>query len=340
MSLSSGFDAVVNRIAGRLEAKGHENLESAVQVLAVVLSSFSGKEYLPPDTVLTAVNRTLSLAYDQHSAGRATSKSVLRLLTVIREHITGSLPEDVVVLLAALRTGLGLWIEDKMEIMTVDDFNSVIIPLYCDTLQVLERLPLSSATLQNIESFLASGFSRIPTPAIAPFAFEKFWRATYYGQTQFYEDLPPSIKFCLLCFVAAYGGDLAFGLSVSTESQTQDSLILLTTVGANSMIHVSSNHGVDQLVDEDNIRGEHDESIPSVADMTFILLSDHYTREHPALRRLQHYASGNVISSPDEELADHQQLPSKSILRYLPESPIPEAECPLGQGECGENTRG
>lgn len=71
-----------------------------------------------------------------------------------------------------------------------------------------------------LEPFLASGFSRIPVPAIAPFAFEKFWRATYHGQTQFYDKLPPRIQSCLVCFASAYGGDLASGLSVSTESQS------------------------------------------------------------------------------------------------------------------------
>lgn len=72
-----------------------------------------------------------------------------------------------------------------------------------------------------MENFLAFAFSRIPTPAIAPFAFENFWRATYHGQSQFRDHLPPKIKSCLSCFVAAYGGDLADGLSLSTESQSQ-----------------------------------------------------------------------------------------------------------------------
>lgn len=95
------------------------------------------------------------------------------------------------------------------------------VSLYCETLKALEVLPLSIQSLQEMENFLASAFSRIPTPAIAPFAFEKFWRATYHGRGQFCNILPLKIKSCLGCFVAAYGGDLADGLPLTTESQSQ-----------------------------------------------------------------------------------------------------------------------
>ena len=95
------------------------------------------------------------------------------------------------------------------------------VSLYCEALKALEVLPLSVQSLQDMENFLASAFSRIPTPAIAPFAFEKFWRATYHGRSQFCDILPLKIKSCLACFAAAYGGDLADGLSLASESQSQ-----------------------------------------------------------------------------------------------------------------------
>lgn len=117
-------------------------------------------------------------------------------------------------------TSLILWYDDLSWF-----FNTLNRPkavsLYCTALKALEALPLSIQFLQDMENFLASAFSRIPSPAIAPFAFEKFWRATYHGQIQFYSNLPPKIKFCLSCFVSAYGGDLADGLSLATESQSQ-----------------------------------------------------------------------------------------------------------------------
>ncbi|KAI6114400.1 hypothetical protein F5141DRAFT_1106378 [Pisolithus sp. B1] len=222
--LSEDFHAVVDAISERLQGGDAGDWEFFIQVLTVILCNFVEKGYKPRNSVLGPINTALSRIYDQRPAASETLAHVFHLLAILRNWITASVPENALVILVALRTGLSLWIEDQAEIMREEDFNAVIIPLYCDTLEVLERLPLSHEALRDIESFLASGFSRIPAPAVAPFAFEAFWRATYYRQTQFYDDLPPRIKLCLTCFVAAYGGDLACGLSTSTESQSQDAL--------------------------------------------------------------------------------------------------------------------
>ncbi|KAI6129804.1 hypothetical protein EDD16DRAFT_1701243 [Pisolithus croceorrhizus] len=222
--LSEDFHAVVDAIFERLQGGDAGDWEFFTQVLTVILCNFVEKGYMPRNSVLGPINTALSRMYDQGPAASETLGHVFHLLAILRNWITASLPENALVILVALRTGLGLWIEDQAEIMREEDFNAVIIPLYCDTLEVLERLPLSYEALRDMEPFLASGFSRIPAPAVAPFAFEAFWRATYYRQAQFYDDLPPRIKLCLTCFVAAYGGDLACGLSTSTESQSQDAL--------------------------------------------------------------------------------------------------------------------
>ncbi|KAI6129934.1 hypothetical protein EDD17DRAFT_1752711 [Pisolithus thermaeus] len=222
--LSEDFHAVVDAIFERLQGGDAGDWEFFTQVLTVILCNFVEKGYMPRNSVLGPINTALSRMYDQGPAASETLGHVFHLLAILRNWITASLPENALVILVALRTGLGLWIEDQAEIMREEDFNAVIIPLYCDTLKVLERLPLSYEALRDMEPFLASGFSRIPAPAVAPFAFEAFWRATYYRQTRFYDDLPPRIKLCLTCFVAAYGGDLACGLSTSTESQSQDAL--------------------------------------------------------------------------------------------------------------------
>ena len=51
---------------------------------------------------------------------------VLCLLVALRDHIIASVPEDVMKILVVLRASLSLWIEDEMEVMSVDAFNSVV----------------------------------------------------------------------------------------------------------------------------------------------------------------------------------------------------------------------
>ncbi|KAI6039331.1 hypothetical protein EDC04DRAFT_3009874 [Pisolithus marmoratus] len=295
---SEDFHAVVDAIFERLQGRDGAKWEFVIQVLTAIFCNFLEKVHMPRDSVLRPIDTALSCIYNQRPATSNAFKHVFHLFAILRNWITASLPENVLVLLVALRTGLCLWIEDKAETMREEDFNAVIIPLYCDTLKVLERLPLSHEALRDMETFLASGFSRIPAPAVAPFAFEAFWRATYYRQTQFYDNLPSRIKFCLTCFVAAYGGDLAFGLSASTESQSQsqDSFAhsaeagnLVETRGSpqrhhfSSGISVGSEHGSGPRlshIPEESRAGRtvvdaatEAEDFPSILDTTFILPS-------------------------------------------------------------------
>lgn len=238
VALSGDFHVVVDAIFERLQGRDAGQWEFVIQVLTAIFCNFMEKGHMPRDSVLGPIDTALSCLYNQRQATSDAFKHVFYLFAVLRNWITASSPDNVLVILVALGNGLRLWIEDRSHIMREDDFNAVIIPLYCDTLKVLERLPLSHEALRDMESFLASGFQRIPAPAVAPFAFEAFWRATYYRQTQFYDNLPPKIKDCLTCFVAAYGGDLAFGLSMSTESQSQSQDSLARSVGGGNLVEI------------------------------------------------------------------------------------------------------
>ncbi|KAF9241176.1 hypothetical protein BU15DRAFT_73648 [Melanogaster broomeanus] len=201
--------------------------------------------------------------------------------------------------------------------------------------------PLDS--LQDMEVFLASAFSRIPTPAIAPFAFEKFWRATYHGRSQFDDILPPRIKSCLVCFVAAYGGDLADGLSLPTESQSQNN-----SNGFASQSHtgykLSGGSGfwdvpwslskADEfelkVFDPETIPQARERTFPGPEDTTFLLADeDDEVFQSTVLRQLQDYSSRLDTSSLDEldrSISDpHVLLPSIcSPPRGLPTSRSPE----------------
>ncbi|KAG9315759.1 hypothetical protein JVU11DRAFT_3408 [Chiua virens] len=219
---ASGLPAVmIEYLMQHFRGQDVENWESIIPVLGFLLScTCDERGYLLTDELVSMVDVCLSVSYGRARHSPELLKRSLGLLNVIRKVIV-SVPGKVTQTLHALRGCLCLWIEDNTEVMSDDEFNSVAVPLYCETLKALEGLPLSISCLQDTETFLASAFSRIPTPAIAPFAFEKFWRATYHGRNEFYSVLPPKIKSCLACFVAAYGGDLADGLSLTTGSQSQ-----------------------------------------------------------------------------------------------------------------------
>ncbi|KAI6027647.1 hypothetical protein BKA83DRAFT_246665 [Pisolithus microcarpus] len=319
--LSEDFHAVVDAIFERLQGRDTGDWEFVIQVLTAILCNFAEKGHMPRESVLGHINTALSCIYDQGPAASGTFGHVFHLLATLRNWITASVPENVLVILVALRTGLRLWIEDRAEIMPEEGFNAVIIPLYCDTLKVLERLPLSHEALRDIESFLASGFSRIPAPAVAPFAFEAFWRATYYRRTQFYDDLPPRIKFCLTCFVAAYGGDLACGLSTSTESQSQSQDALahaadlgeLAVTGSSPLGHHSSTRistGSDHRggpwlphIKNESSNGRvvadtmvEVQDLPSILDNTFILPSSDDDADSSSLDNLREQARENELS--------------------------------------------
>ncbi|KAG2134247.1 hypothetical protein BD769DRAFT_1443857 [Suillus cothurnatus] len=171
----------------------------------------------PPDSLLSVVNSVLQGTY---KTSADLMNGSLQLLHSIQTTIVVSSPSHVLHILESLRAGLQVWIEDKEEVLTENEFNLVIMPLYSDTLAVLEQHPLSLGFLKSVEFFLAAGFSRIIAPALAPLAFEKFWRATYHGQHQFSSDIPAGVISVLKAFTTVFGGDLLAGISSNSRSTT------------------------------------------------------------------------------------------------------------------------
>ncbi|KAF8551674.1 hypothetical protein OG21DRAFT_1605154 [Imleria badia] len=221
ITISGDSAMVIEHVVSQyFRGKEVETWDSIMTVLAFLLTCTHDHGNSPPDDLLSTIDVCLTVCYSRARHSPEALTYSLQLLSVIR-HVIVSAPGNVMRILHTISSSLCLWIEDHTEVMSDVEFNSVVVTLYCEALKALELLPLSTQSLQDMESFLASAFSRIPTPAIAPFAFENFWRATYHGQTQFCHNLPPKIKSCLSCFVAAYGGDLANGLSLTTESQSQ-----------------------------------------------------------------------------------------------------------------------
>ncbi|KIJ62577.1 hypothetical protein HYDPIDRAFT_41726 [Hydnomerulius pinastri MD-312] len=327
-----------------IQEKDVANWEPMLDLFSIVLSCFQVDGHTPPDTVLGAVDVSLSNAYGRAWDSPDSLGHSLRFLAALRECIVSSTPLRAMHLLISLRHSLRLWVEDRLEVMSVDDFNSVAVSFYCETLTVLEKHPLSVESLQQMETFLTSGFSRIPTPAIAPFAFEKFWKATYHGQSQFFDVLPPRIKACLACFVAAYGGDLADGLSLPTESQSQSQII---SNGLSSQLSHPSDpylqdpsfldapwfspkedEMVNEAFDDEGPSLAQEPTFPGAEDAAFLVASSDDEASQPTvLQHLREY-SGRVNTSLDElevSIGESLRLLPSPILSPAHRLPIPRS---------------
>ncbi|KAG2361697.1 hypothetical protein BDR07DRAFT_1461296 [Suillus spraguei] len=216
---STELSTVINAIAQAVLPVAYVDRMIFLQIpLSHLLSCFiSDAGLCPPDSLLGIVNSVLQGTY---KTSAELMNGSLQLLHSIQTTIVVSSPSRVLYILELLRAGLQIWIEDKEEALTENEFNLVIMPLYSDTLAVLERHPLSLNFLNSVEFFLAAGFSRIIAPALAPLAFEKFWRATYHGQHQFSSGIPAGVMSVLKAFTTVYGGDLLAGFSLDSQSTT------------------------------------------------------------------------------------------------------------------------
>ncbi|KAF9221620.1 hypothetical protein BS17DRAFT_785072 [Gyrodon lividus] len=345
---SDGPIIVIEDLMQHFQGKDVENWESALAVLCIVLAHSRGEGRSPSAELLCTVNTVLSVSYSRAADSPDLLEHSFQLLAVVRDVIVSSTPAQVMHILLALRSSLRLWIEDRLEVMSIDDFNSVVISLYCETLKVLETLPLSNESLQDMETFLASAFSRIPIPAIAPFAFEKFWRATYHGRSQFDCILPPMIKSCLDCFVAAYGGDLADGLSLSTGSQSQN----ISNGAAPQSRTTRQISGDSSFWDDPRTSSENDKTwpkglnaetisqaqvrtFPGPEDTAFLMASSDDDAFQPTVLRQLHEYSSRVDTSSLEELdrsiSDPRELlpPICPLPHRLPTPHTPEQSSPI-----------
>ena len=99
--------------------------DSTIAVLGFLLTYAHEHVNSPTDELLSMVDVCLTACYGQacHSSEALTHS--LKLLNVIR-HVIASAPGNVMGILQALCNSLCLWIEDHSEVMSDDEFNSVV----------------------------------------------------------------------------------------------------------------------------------------------------------------------------------------------------------------------
>ena len=95
-----------------------------------------------------------------------------------------------------------------------------VIPLYCDALGALQKIPISADTLQAFAPFLCSAFVRIPEPGYGPLAFCEFWKHIQPSLAHLNGAYPEEIKSALKASHDVLGIDVPIGIFLGTESYT------------------------------------------------------------------------------------------------------------------------
>ncbi|KZT23479.1 hypothetical protein NEOLEDRAFT_1243258 [Neolentinus lepideus HHB14362 ss-1] len=147
-----------------------------------------------PIALFSMVDRLLLNLYGSDSPGYRHSYELLQTLRgIIRICPRELLPN----LIGTISPGLLRWIRDESHLTPDDDYNDNVIPLYTETLAALGTLPPTVELLNDMTEFLASGFFRVPPPALGPTAFRAFWQPHYSNMTNIETICPEPLKLLL-----------------------------------------------------------------------------------------------------------------------------------------------
>lgn len=99
--------------------------DSIIAILSFLLTCAHEHGTSPTDELLSTVDVCLTVCYTRACHPPEVLTHSLRLLMVVRQ-VIDSPPGNVMHILHALDSGICLWIEDHTEVMSDDQFNSVV----------------------------------------------------------------------------------------------------------------------------------------------------------------------------------------------------------------------
>ncbi|KAK1226266.1 hypothetical protein PQX77_010739 [Marasmius sp. AFHP31] len=142
---------------------------------------------------------------------------------LIRKFISAIAIHDILSTICRLSPPLSLWIEDASKLITDDEYNRVVVPMYCKIIERLHDLEPSVDTLAKLDSLLLSPIERCPHPGTATQAFVKFWAAKYHFLTKdFHHQYSEDLKEALRCLDIVMHCGFATEFSQTTDSQAMD----------------------------------------------------------------------------------------------------------------------
>ncbi|KAL0961384.1 hypothetical protein HGRIS_006337 [Hohenbuehelia grisea] len=208
---------VIEHLLAYVPDKQMQELSEDLSIVLTIAShvTLEDQHHASPSRALTLLNKVLVTSYPRTTDPLPASQGILRLFRDLILACPASLVRSVLV---ACQDGLCQWIRDDREVVPAELYNDLLMPIYCHSLDLLKTLPPSPECLQDLSKFLASAFVHFPRPALGPVAFRDFWTMKYHGIDDIYRECPEDVKECIRAIDEAYGGNLAVGFSMDSES--------------------------------------------------------------------------------------------------------------------------
>ncbi|RPD77699.1 hypothetical protein L226DRAFT_544207 [Lentinus tigrinus ALCF2SS1-7] len=214
------FDSLIRRVLGGQEAS------SLIRVPWLIIRLLSRWREAGDftSTLLGTVAACFTQVYPENQEQLDSTENlgpVLQIVAQIWDIIRNCPPASIMSILAPLADGLAVWIGDEHEYVPVQEYNKIIVPLYCDALEALRHIPINSDTLHALARFLRSTFNRIPEPGHGPHAFCNFWQQIQPSLGHLDGGYPEDLKVALCVCHQVFDMSLPSDLSIDTESQTE-----------------------------------------------------------------------------------------------------------------------
>ncbi|KAL1950460.1 hypothetical protein VTO73DRAFT_5584 [Trametes versicolor] len=284
-----------------------------------------------PSRFLQVIDTLLSELYSDTPEHVSTA---LQLLKQLRPILSGSRADILVDVLSMLSESLALWIADKSELLLLEEYNDVVIPIYCDALLVLHNTSVTPEILDALAHFLYSAFVRMPHPCHGPIAFYEFWKHIHPSLKHMHVSYPDEIKTALNACRDAFGATSSQDHSFDTESHSGSQAEWVSPVKSESFTPKSVRAGVHDF-EKTPTTGKPSPSLsPEVpyegpASSRRLRSSARSSRTSPRTRHDKDAASSDFMPSSPSDAARARRMAARPTSRVAHEKTARSAERPL-----------
>ncbi|KAJ8469957.1 hypothetical protein ONZ45_g16715 [Pleurotus djamor] len=205
---------VLDQFMQRLGDRACDLLSDMPQIVIGLLSQLTPVAR-PPLQYLSVLDATLHKLYDPLPESRSCA---LHLFPIVLGLIKGTPQLGIFQTLKEIRRSICLWIKDDQTILSDDEYNTSVIPIYSASLDALRTIPLHANLLHEFCDLFIAAFKRPRSPGLGPTIFKTYWQASFLGHQEFVNAYPDALKQCLRAYDDVFGSHLAVDLSTVDSS--------------------------------------------------------------------------------------------------------------------------